>query len=216
MRTELRPWTTPPAPRFRLVPDLSTKDYADASQKKGVVIRRLSGWLGGARPITSLVDGRWPKLGSANNQLVASTNETTVLRVDFPELINVGQISTYTAHDTYNHTSQKYTVYYSAADKAPPHKGNPEAHGWIKLADVETPGRDGCRGVCIFDPFDEHLAECRFLLFVMDLAEGSAYTNFAELDIHLAPGAGAVPIPEPAVVGLAAGLARFAARKRRR
>ena len=194
---------------------MSRTDYADSSQRNGVTIWKLAGWLGGVRPTAALTDGRWPQHGGAYNQLVASTNETTVLRMDFKKLVNIAQINTYTAHDTYSHTGQKYSVYYSDAEKPPSHEGDPEDNGWVRIADVETPATDGCRGVSIHDLYDNQVAQCRFLLFVMDQAHGSTYTNYAEWDIVLSTGSVALPVPEFGGLGLI-GLMLLAARRMRR
>lgn len=200
---------------FQWIPNVSNKDYADASQGHGVTATIVAGakWPSSGDP-SVLLDGQWPSTWDSPSQVLfadGAANYPFRVQFDLKDRLSVQMINTFSRHSVASNpsndgrTPQVYTVYGIDADVAPPATGTPEDlvnNGWIAIAVVDTrpyaypngtgTNLPGVAGVSITPLDGLSLGVYRYLLFDFQPASGTTGTFYAEIDIF-----GTV-VPEPA------------------
>jgi len=193
---------------FTSLTNVSSLDYADASQGNGVTFSPLDS-LNGSASAANLNNGAWQSSNSGNlaDSFGFQSNVTGRLRVDLQSVIAIAAINSFARHDA-ERTPQKYTVYGSSASNADSFattgtQTDLENAGWDFIAGVETgtTSFDGISGANITEDTTGVVGSYQFLLFIVDIPDSAAAgqtTNYGEIDI--------VAVPEPSALALLAGL----------
>ena len=158
--------------RFTRVPVPSATDYADVSQRHGVVIKSLVPLHKGAAPVTVLNDGKAQGREIDTKQSAYFPNKSTHNRilVDLSGLVPIYQVNTYSWHQ-YHRKNQQHKLFFTVSETPSDPNAVPLGEDWLLLGAVNTDypvEPRGKVGVSFSGAKGAMIAKARQLLFVVE------------------------------------------------